>query len=98
IWRSVADRCEFWADGRMRGEVLRILTASDAESRQHYGTTLFQQSEAQPGPCTARGTLYAASIAAGLMVHQFTRWLRNISIEADVSLNLLAMELHIQTK
>jgi len=93
IWRSVADRCEFWADGRMRGEVLRILAACDAESCQHYGTTLFRQSEAQPGPCTARSTLYAASIAAGLMVHQLTRWLRQLPVECDVSFNLLALEI-----
>lgn len=93
IWRSVAERCEFWTDGRMRGEVLRVLAAADADSRQHYGTTLFPPPEAQPGPCTARSTLYAASIAAGLMVHQCTRWLPRLTLDRDVSLNLLAGEL-----
>ena len=55
-------------------------------------TTLFAQSEAQPGRCTARTTIYAASIAAGLMVHQFTRWLRGMPVDRDTSLNLLAGE------
>jgi len=49
--------------------------------------------EAQPGRCTARSTLYVASIAAGLMIHQFTRWLRGLPIEPDLSFNLLASEL-----
>ena len=31
--------------------------------------------------------------AAGLMVHQFTRWLRGAPVDADVTLNLLATEL-----
>ncbi len=92
IWRAVQHRCRFWADGRMRGEVLRVLTAVDEASRTHYGTTLFAQAEAQVGPCTARGTLYTAQIAAGLIVHQFTRWLRGFPGERDQTLNLLAGE------
>ncbi len=93
IWRAVGGACEVWSDGRMRGEVLRVLAASDEPSRRRYGTTLFPQAEAQVGSCTSRSTLYAASIAAGLMVQQFTRWLRKLAVEADVSLNLLASEL-----
>jgi hypothetical protein len=92
IWRSVSDRCPFWADGRMLGEVIRVLAATDPQQRARYATTLFAQSEAQTGRCTSRSTIYAASIAAGLMVHQFTRWLRDIPIEPDFSLNLLASE------
>lgn len=93
IWRSLQSRCQFWTDGRMRGETLRILTATTPESRAHYSTTLFPQSESQPGPCTAKSTLYTASIAAGLMIHQFTRWLRELAVDPDFSLNLLASEL-----
>lgn len=93
IWRSVGSQCDFWADGRMQGESLRILAATSGETSRHYGTTLFAQSEAQVGRCTSRSTVYSASIAAGLIVHQFTRWLRGIPVDADVSLNLLAGEL-----
>ena len=56
----------------MLGEVMRILTASDETSRIQYATSLFQQTEAQIGACTTHGVIYRASIAAGLMVHQFT--------------------------
>jgi hypothetical protein len=38
-------------------------------------------------------TFDTAEIAAGLMVHQFIRWLRGQRVDADISLNLLASEL-----
>ncbi len=93
IWRSAGKRAEFWADGRMLGEVIRVLVAADEPSRRHYPTTLFASSEAEPGRCTARSTIYTANIAAGLMVHQFARWLRGQPVDADATLNLLAAEL-----
>jgi molybdopterin-synthase adenylyltransferase len=92
IWRSAGPKCQFWADGRMLAEVLRVLAVGDDVGRQHYPTTLFAQSESQAGRCTARSTIYASSIAAGLMVHQFTRWLRGMPVDRDTSLNLLAGE------
>jgi hypothetical protein len=93
IWLSAGQTAGFWADGRMRGEILRVLTAADTASRNHYPTTLFPQQEAQVGTCTSRSTIYAAAIAAGLMVHQFVRWLREQPVEPDISLNLLASEM-----
>ena len=63
---------------------------------RRYAETLFPESEAQAGRCTARSTIYAASICAGLMVHQFTRWLRDLPLDVDCSLNLLAGELMLQ--
>jgi molybdopterin-synthase adenylyltransferase len=92
IWRSAGSFCQFWADGRMLGEVLRVLAVDEETGRNHYPKSLFAQAEAQPGHCTARSTIYAASIAAGLMVHQFTRWLRRLPVDRDTSLNLLAGE------
>jgi molybdopterin-synthase adenylyltransferase len=93
IWRTVENRCQFWADGRMLGETIRVLAAVDARSRQHYSSTLFDQSEAQVGACTSRSSVYSASIAAGLMIHQFGRWLRGLNTDPDSTLDLLAGEL-----
>lgn len=93
IWRAAGRRAGFFTDGRMLGETMRILSVADAASRQHYPTTLFAQSEAQAGSCTSRSTIYTASIAAGLLMHQFTRWLRNLPVDHDASLNLLSGEL-----
>ena len=93
IWEAVKDKVLFFADGRMSAEVLRVLAVADAQSRRHYPTTLFAQAEAFQGACTAKSTIYSAGIAAGLMVGQFARWLRGLSVEADMMLNLLSSEL-----
>lgn len=93
IWRAVGGVGRFWCDGRMSGETLRVLTATDGPSRARYGTTLFPQAEAHVGRCTAHGVIYTAAIAAGLMLQQFCRWLRDQPIDADLSLNLTASEL-----
>jgi sulfur carrier protein ThiS adenylyltransferase len=95
IWESVKDKVSFFADGRMSAEVLRILTACDAESRKHYPTTLFSADEAFVGPCTAKTTIYCANIAAGLMLAQFTKYLRQLPVDCDIQLNLLASELSV---
>ena len=92
IWRSLQHRCQFWADARMRGEVIRVIAATNQDSRQHYSQSLFPQTDSQQGPCTAKSTIYAASIAAGLAVHQFTRWLRGQACNSDAMLNLTADE------
>ena len=92
IWRAVQGTTRFWTDGRMLGEVLRVLAVADGAGRELYKDTLFPESEAQQGSCTSRSTIYAASIAAALMVHQFTRWLRGLPVDPDTSLNLLAGE------
>ena len=93
IWDSVKDKVNFFCDGRMSAEVLRILTACDFESRRHYPTTLFRPEEAFAGACTAKTTIYCANIAAGLMVTQFAKYLRQLPVDSDIQLNLLASEL-----
>lgn len=92
IWRAVERRAAFWADGRMLGEVIRVLAATGHQGRKHYASTLFAQSEAQAGRCTSRSTIYAASLAAALLVHQFTRYLRGLALDVDATFNLLAGE------
>ena len=96
IWRSCDHRSRFWCDGRMLGEVMRILSATDRKGSDYYAATLFEPTDAVAGACTARGTIYTAVIAAGLMVHQFCRWLRDQPVERDVALNLLASDLVVR--
>ena len=98
IWRSVSSRCRFWVDGRMLGEIIRVLAVAEGVGRDHYVTTLFPQAEAQVGRCTAQSTIYTAKIAAGLMLHQFARWLRGMPLDQDVLVNLLAREWSSQTE
>jgi molybdopterin-synthase adenylyltransferase len=92
IWKGAGSRSQFWADGRMRGESLRVLAAIDDVTREQYSQSLFEPAEAQTGGCTNGGTYYAATIAAGLMVTQLVRWLRGQPVVADQMVNLLAGE------
>jgi hypothetical protein len=93
IWEVVRERAGFWADGRMAAEVVRILASGDPATDASYAATLFPESQAYVGACTAKSTVYAAAVAAGLMLCQFTRWLRGLPVDRDVMLNLLSMEL-----
>jgi sulfur carrier protein ThiS adenylyltransferase len=95
IWEAVKDRSTFFSDGRMSAEVLRVLTACDSESREHYPTTLFSADQAYAGACTAKTTIYCASIAAGIMLAQFTKWLRRLPVDPDIQVNLLTSELSV---
>jgi hypothetical protein len=92
IWRALENRIRFWGDGRMLGETIRVFAATADQGRRHYRTTLFPQAEAQAGRCTSRSTIYAASLAAALLIHQFTRYLRGLPLDVDASFNLLAGE------
>jgi len=93
IWEAVKERIEFFADGRMSAEVIRIAVAVDPASQEHYPSTLFDAREAHAGSCTAKSTIFTANIAAGLMLEQFSRWLRRLPVDADIQLNLLSTEL-----
>ena len=95
IWESVKDKVSFFVDGRMSAEVLGVLTACDIKSREHYPTTLFNADEAFVGSCTAKTTIYCANIAAGLMLAQFTKYLRQLPVDADIQFNLLTSELTV---
>ena len=93
LWETLRATASLWIDGRMAAETLRVLACDHPGSDSYYPSTLFDESHAYAGSCTARSTIYTASIAAGLMLAQFTRHLRQIPVERDQTLNLLACEL-----
>ncbi|MBA4107581.1 MAG: hypothetical protein C0485_17735 [Pirellula sp.] len=76
-------------------QALRVLTAAGDVDHANDGRTPFPQTDAQAGACSAQGVLYGAAIAAGLMVHQLARWLREARLERDVALNLRAGECNV---
>lgn len=76
IWEAAQEQLQFFTDGRMSAEVARILTAVDSQSRKYHPTTLFASADAYQGACIAKSTSFTANIAAGLMLEQFSRWLR----------------------
>lgn len=76
--------------------VIRVLCVAGDKGQDHYPRTLFPSSQAQVGSCTSRSMHHAALIAAGLMLHQFTRWLRDIPVDEDVLLNLLDLPAEVE--
>lgn len=97
VWESVFGDPDLntFIDGRMSGEVMRVVVAHDEDSANHYPTTLFADSEAQHGACTARSTIYTSNIVAGLMVHAMVMTFRDMRPPADQMMNLLAGELTV---
>lgn len=93
IWNGVKHAVDLFIDARMAAEVLRVISVCHALSHDRYPSTLFAQSEALQQGCTARSTIYCANIAAGIMVSQFTRWLRGMQLDFDIMFNLLDVEL-----
>ena len=93
IWEAMRHRAELFLDGRMSAEVIRVLAVACPDTDAHYPSTLFAAEEAYAGSCTSRSTIYSASLAAGLMVGQFAKWLRGLPVDPDLTLNLLSMEL-----
>ena len=95
IWEMVKGQVVLWVDGRMAAEVCQVWVArgDNSESLQAYKDSLFPQGEAFNAPCTAKATVYCANIAAGLMVGEYTKWLRGVVVDTSVSMNILAMEM-----
>lgn len=80
IFKGVRETCTFWCDGRMQGFNLYCYPANEPNGFSSYAETLFPDSEAEPGRCTARSTLFAASFLASAMLYQFVRSLRGESL------------------
>lgn len=89
----LARKAKFFVDGRMAAEVLRVVTAHDADTWDYYQHALFDQGEAFTGSCTAKSTIFCANVAAGFMVQAFSKWLRRMPIDNDIMLNMLSMEI-----
>ena len=92
IFKELRDSVDFWTDGRMLGEVIRVISANSPETFQHYQTTLFSAAEAQQGGCTTKATVYTAAGAAVLMVNQFRRHLSRTPVMHDILYDLFAMD------
>lgn len=89
IWKLVKERKNLqglWLDSRMASRVIRIIAVdlSSRPDRDHYESTLFNDTEAYEGRCTDRMTVYGAYIAAGWMVSQMANWLNGQLVRKDM--------------
>jgi sulfur carrier protein ThiS adenylyltransferase len=95
IWECAKGNVDFFCDGRMLAEYIRVLAIGSAEDEPHYEASLHPKEETIQGSCTSEGVIYGAAIAAGMMSHQFTRWLRGHAVNREVMLNLPAGEMTV---
>lgn len=84
---------KLFIDGRMSAEEMRILTINTPIDRHNYESSL--QGPFLEAPCTAKSTIYCANVAAGIMVQQFTKWLREFPLENDIRFSLFSNTLFI---
>ena len=78
----------FLIDARMAAEALRVISVP--RGSEYYATTLFEPSEAFRGSCTAKSTVYCASIAAGIMLSQCRKIVCGFDPTLDLEYNLFA--------
>lgn len=74
IWSAIKTRSDLnWVvDGRMGGEFfsVNVVDMANPQEKSFYEKTLYPSSEAEQLPCTAKSTMYCASLVAGFMSHQ----------------------------
>jgi molybdopterin/thiamine biosynthesis adenylyltransferase len=99
IWDQVHKDVALFVDARMAAEVMYVYAVDPTSTRavRVYESKFFSAGEAVRDACTSKSTLYTADIAAGLMVAQFTKWLRGWPCDIGVNLNLPAGEWGIDT-
>lgn len=87
---------KLFVDGRMSAETLKVFTAYNRDSVAHYEKNLFPQAEAFTGRCTARSTIYSASLIAALMVSMLAKFLRDHDPEKEIEMNILTAEFNVR--
>ncbi|MBI1784616.1 ThiF family adenylyltransferase, partial [Candidatus Sumerlaeota bacterium] len=80
-------------DGRMSAESLQVYCIDrSAGAMERYRLSLFPSHEAHRESCTARATIYCASLAAAILCAQFKKWMMGQSPEPRLNFDLLAMD------
>ena len=90
MWRTIKRRrssIPLYIDGRMGAEVMRIYAIDPLKENQAklYESTLCADNEVEVAPCTAKSTMYCASIIAGIIVSLVKRCLleQKLGIQKD---------------
>lgn len=96
-WAFADPSCDLFIEARMAAESLHIYTVdtTDSDAKAAWRHHWFPSQEASPLSCTSRATLYCASIAASLMLAQYTIWLRDQPTDFHSDFNIRGLELSI---
>lgn len=86
--------CSVFFDGRMAAESLRVFCVerTDREASALYRQSLFPSHEAYREACTARATIYCASMAAAILTALYKRWAMGQQPDPHLQFDLLGMD------
>ena len=81
-------------DGRMAAESLRVFRVErSSESMDAYNGSLFPSHEAHRESCTARSTIYCATMAAAILCALHKRWAMGQYAASHLQFDLISMDL-----
>lgn len=80
-------------DGRMSAESLQVFCIDHSTAATElYRRSLFPSHEAHRESCTARATIYCATLAGAILCAQFKKWSMDQMPEPRISFDLFAMD------
>ena len=97
IWTELLDKFDkqeykfnCFIDGRMGGEVMRILTVNphDKDSVEKYKKRLFSQEKASKEPCTARSVVYNTFVCGGFIASLVKKYAKREPVKLDIIVDL----------
>jgi len=86
-------RAELFIDGRMMGEVGRIITIKKDDPDDLYLSTWHTDEASEPAPCSARSIVYNTSILGNLIVNQIKKYVCGEDIPRDILVDLVNCQL-----
>lgn len=82
IRQAVANRANFWGEGRMVGDRVRVRVAtSNLECRQFSSESALNADHVGP----SHGRIYGASLGAALLVYQYAQYLQGLPLCSDAT-------------
>ena len=94
IFRHFCERdWSVFFDGRMAAESLQVYCVEHRpEAMNAYQVSLFPSHEAFRESCTARATIYCASMAAAILCAQYKRWAMGQNPEPHLQFDFISMD------
>lgn len=88
IFLACRDRVGLYVDGRMSAEVSRVFSVNPSILSHKSGYLETLKDPGADEPCTAKSTGFTAYVTAGLMIQQFSLWMRGLPLINDFVLSL----------
>jgi len=99
LFESTKNKNMLFIDGRMLAENLQIYVVTP-DRIEDYKATLFEDSEVEEQPCTAKATSHCGALIGSLMVSAYTNWANNLTqdirvVPFSISINLPLMDFSV---